>query len=133
MTRRAGTPAPAPATVGRRATALGLGGLAAFQLALAAGAPWGRVSYGGAHAGVLPGRLRRTSAVAAVVYAGLAAAVASPATPPAARRRVLGAVSGLMAVGTVVNGISPSRPERALWTPTAALLAVAAWRARRGA
>jgi hypothetical protein len=35
-----------------------------------------------------------------------------------------------MGVATVVNGVSPSLPERAIWTPTAALLAVLAWRAR---
>lgn len=102
-----------------------------FQLALAAGAPWGRASYGGAHPGVLPDRLRVVSAGATCVYAGLAWAVVSPRVPARPRRRILTGVAGLMAVATVVNGISPSPPERAIWTPTAALVGALAWRARR--
>ncbi len=124
------SPAGTTTRLERRITTVGLGGVAAFQLALAAGAPWGRVSYGGTHAGVLPRRLRRASAAAAVVYSALALAVASPRTPPPARRHVLTGVSVLMGVGSVVNGISPSWPERAVWTPTTAALAVSAWRAR---
>lgn len=120
---------PGP-SVSRRATALGLGGLALFQVALAAGAPWGRISYGGAHPGVLPRRLRTVSAGAAVLYAGSGLAVVGPRTPVRLRRHVLTGVTGLLAVGTVVNGLSPSWPERALWTPTAAVLALCAWRAR---
>lgn len=114
----------------RRATAVGLGGLAFFQLALATGAPWGRASFGGAHPGVLPARLRAVSAGAALLYSGLAWAVVSPHTPVPLRRRLLTGVTGVMAVGTVLNGVSPSVLERAIWTPTSALLALSACRAR---
>lgn len=114
----------------RRVAAVGLGGLATFQLALAAGAPWGRASYGGAHPGVLPHGLRLVSAGAALFYSGLTVAVASQRTPVQARRQILTGIATLMSVGAVVNGISPSWPERAIWTPTAALLALSAWRAR---
>jgi hypothetical protein len=113
-----------------RATAAGLAGIGCFQLALAAGVPWGRASYGGSHPGVLTGHLRAVSAGAAVLYAGTAWAVVSPRLPASGRRRLLTGVTGLMGVATVVNGVSPSLPERAIWTPTAALLAVLAWRAR---
>ena len=47
-----------------------LAGVAAFQVALAAGAPWGRMSYGGQADtvdGVLPGSYRSMSAAAAVI------------------------------------------------------------------
>lgn len=115
----------------RRATGLGLGGLAGFQLALAMGTPWGRASYGGSHPGVLPAHLRAVSAGATVLYSVLALAVVSERTPTQLRRRVLTGVAGLMGVGAVVNGISPSWPERAIWTPTTTVLALSAWRARR--
>lgn len=113
-------------SVGRRATAVGLRGLAFFQLALATGAPWGRASYGGAHPGVLPDHLRVVSAGATLLYSGLSWAVVSTRTPVQLRRRLLTGVAGLMGVGAVVNGISPSWPGRAIWTPTAALLALSA-------
>ncbi len=96
----------------RRVTAFGLGGLAFFQLALATGAPWGRASYGGAHSGVLPDHLRVVSAAATLLYSGLTGAVVSPCTPVHMRRRLLPGVAGLMGVGVVMNGISPSWPER---------------------
>ncbi len=114
----------------RSATAVGLGGVAAFQVALAAGAPWGRASYGGTHSGVLPRHLRLVSAGAALFYSGLTAVIVSQQTPVRVRRHALTGIATLMGVGAVVNGISPSWPERAIWTPTTALLAASAWRAR---
>ncbi|WP_130014158.1 hypothetical protein [Serinicoccus sediminis] len=117
-------------TPARTVTAVGLGGVAAFQLALALGAPWGRASYGGQHEGVLPQRLRMVSAGAVVAYAALAVTVASERTSPQVRRGVLTAVAGLMSVAAVPNAISRSRLERTIWTPTTLALAYAAWRAR---
>ena len=118
-------------SVERGAVAVGLAGLAAFQAALAIGTPWGRASYGGAHIGVLPSRLRVVSAGAALLYSGLSVAIVSRRTPLRVRRHVLTGITALMGVGAVLNGISPSWPERATWTPTTALLAALAWRARR--
>ena len=118
-------------SVERGAVAVGLAGLAAFQTALAIGTPWGRASYGGAHIGVLPSRLRVVSAGAALLYSGLSVAIVSRRTPLRVRRHVLTGITALMGVGAVLNGISPSWPERATWTPTTALLAALAWRARR--
>lgn len=130
VTEPPSVPASQVPSLQRGVAAAGLGVLGAFQLGLAAGLPWGRVSYGGAHPGVLPQHLRRVSAGASVVYAGLAVAVTSRHTPVQVRRQVLTGVAALMGVGTVMNGISPSWPERALWTPTAAVVALCAWRAR---
>ncbi|MFK5584705.1 hypothetical protein [Serinicoccus sp. LYQ131] len=65
------------------------------------------------------------------LYAGLAVTVANPRTPERLRRRVLTGVAGLMGIATVMNAVSPSLPERAIWTPTAAVVGLSAWRARR--
>ena len=56
-----------PATGAAIAAAVILGGLAAFQLALALGAPYGRFAWGGRYA-VLPTPLRVGSLVTMVVY-----------------------------------------------------------------
>ncbi|MDN5571812.1 MAG: hypothetical protein L0G22_11275 [Propionibacteriaceae bacterium] len=103
--------------------------IGSFQAALAAGAPWGAAAYGGESPGVLPGRLRTTSAVAAPLYLGAAAAIATPGTPEALRRGVLWAAAPLLSVGTLANLATPSPIERALWAPTAAAGAALAWRA----
>lgn len=118
---------PSARTAGRAAAAL-LTGVAGFQLALAAGAPWGVVAYGGAHPGVLPDELRLASAVAAPVYGALAA-VAAGAGGTRLRRGVLRGTTALLAVACAVNLASPSLPERLLWVPVTAAAAVLAWRA----
>jgi hypothetical protein len=56
------------------ACAVGFAGLAAFQLLLAAGAPWGEAAWGGVNTGQQPTRLRVGSAISILVY-GVAAAV----------------------------------------------------------
>lgn len=99
------------------------GALVAFQVALAAGAPWGEVSWGGGHAGVLPEQLRVASGVSAVLWSG-ALLVAATRSPAAGVRRVRAGYAALAAVGTVMNAISPSLNERLVWTPVAAGLAV---------
>ena len=53
------------------AAAIGFAGIAVFELALAAGAPWGHAAWGGAHAD-LSAAQRAGSAVAVVVWAGAA-------------------------------------------------------------
>lgn len=109
------------------------GAVGVFQLALAAGAPWGAAAWSGAHPGVLPENLRVASAVSAVVYATLGAVTATGLVGPTARRRILTGASGLMVVGTAMNLASPSLVERALWSPVAGALAVLLWRTRRDA
>lgn len=108
-----------------------LGTVAAFQVALAGGAPWGAAAWGGAYAGVLPPGMRLASAVSASVYVLLAATLLSSRVPPRTRRRVLAVACGLLVVGTLMNLASPSGVERAIWAPVAAALAVSLWLARR--
>jgi hypothetical protein len=103
--------------------------LAVFQLALACGAPLGRFAWGGQH-DVLPSRLRRGSVIAVVLYAAfslvLLAASGVLVIP------VLEPVSILLcwmiviylSIGTVMNLLSRSKPERFVMTPIAAVLAL---------
>jgi hypothetical protein len=115
-----------------RAVALaGSAGLLAFQVGLAAGAPWGALAWGGRYEGVLPRELRVASAASTLVYAGSLAAAGSR-TGSARLTRVRTAYTILYAVGTVMNAASRSTPERVLWTPVAGALALSFWRLRRG-
>lgn len=102
--------------------------LAGFQLALALGAPWGRLAWGGQER-VLPPRLRRASALNIVIYAGIAVielnrAGAFELIPEPLLGVVAWVVFGFFCLGVVMNLISRSLPERAVMTPVAALLAV---------
>ena len=129
----AAAPRPVPPLTASRAAALLLGGVGAFQVALAASAPWGAAAWGGAATGVLPPELRVASAGSAAAYAVLAIVVGSARGSARTRRALLTGASALMGAGTVMNLASPSLVERLLWTPVAAGLAVLLWRARREA
>ena len=117
-----------PSRAGRAAAALLLG-VATFQALLAGGAPWGRAAYGGARTGVLPNSLRVSSAIAAVLYAVLAAAIGTRIAPDVVRSRITSGTSALMIVGSIMNAASPSVVERIIWTPVAALLVITLRRA----
>jgi hypothetical protein len=105
-------------------------GLAAFQIALAAGAPLGSLAWGGKHR-VLPTGLRIGSAVSVLLYALFAWIIVAAAAsidrfgdyiePEHPGIWVLTAYFGL---GVVVNLVSRSRPERFVMTPVAAVLSV---------
>lgn len=101
--------------------------VAAFQFALAAGAPWGRASYGGSHSGRLPAGLRLTSAVAFAVWVLVAVSVLRRAgtevwapLPDGWLPVALWIVAGFLAISVVMNGISRSRIER-IWSPVCAV------------
>ncbi|GMA90815.1 hypothetical protein [Homoserinibacter gongjuensis] len=104
-------------------------GLSAFQLALAAGAPWGRAAFGGQHPGTLPARLRVSSAVATVVWAAVALIVARHAglpvwapLPDAWLAVAVWVATALGVVAIALNALTPSRIERAIWLPISVLL-----------
>jgi hypothetical protein len=115
-----------------------LGVVVLFQLALAAGAPWGAAAYGGRAAlddGRLPPRYRVASAGTAVILAGAlwlvlaAGAVISP-TPIAENVLGVGAwvLVGLFALNTVGNLAGRHPVER--WGAggiTAVLTILCAW------
>jgi hypothetical protein len=103
--------------------------IAAFQLALALGAPLGRAAWGGRH-DRLPTNLRRSSAVAAVVWVIAALVILGRGgyldVPGPVEFTTWGAwiVAVVLGLGAVVNVASSSPWERFGWAPFAALLAV---------
>ncbi|CAA9260012.1 MAG: hypothetical protein AVDCRST_MAG50-2943 [uncultured Acidimicrobiales bacterium] len=115
--------------VEHRITLTLLAGVATFQLALVAGAPWGAAAWGGQAPGVLPTSLRVGSAVNVLVYAALAGIVVTDRLSSTARRRVLTGTSLIMVLATVMNLATRSPVER-IWAPVAAGLAVLLWRGR---
>ncbi len=100
-----------------------------FQLALAAGAPWGQVAMGGRYPGRFPTQLRVGALVQAVLLSFLALVVLSRA---GVGFPVLDPVSGWMVwiavaislLSLILNLITPSKWERRLWAPVALVLVV---------
>jgi hypothetical protein len=108
--------------------AIGCLGIAAFQVALTAGAPIGRAAWGGAHER-LPRSLRVASAVAVFVWVLAALIVlagagfeASP-IPASVADSATWALAGLLLVGAAMNSLSRSRLERLIWVPVGLFLA----------
>lgn len=99
----------------------------AFQVALAAGAPWGAYAMGGAFPGQFPPPLRVAALVQAALLVGLAAIVLARAgliRPRWARasRWPIWFVVAFAVVSFILNLITPSAGERAIWAPVAFLL-----------
>lgn len=110
-----------------------------FQLALAAGVPWGEYAMGGAYPGQLPPALRIAAVIQAAILAGFAAIIATRAGLIATRRVRLfywlaWVVVAYCVVGFVLNSITPSAGERAIWAPVTLIMllcsAVVAWESR---
>jgi hypothetical protein len=102
-------------------------GVIAFQIALAAGAPWGAYAMGGASPGQFPPSLRIAAIVQAAFIAGTIAIVlvraeVIRATWVGTARKLVWAVVALGTVSLVLNLITPSASERTIWAPVAALL-----------
>ncbi len=104
-----------------------LGAVAMFQALLTFGAPLGRFAWGGQHR-VLPTPLRVGSALSIVVYALLAAVVLARAdlvatgASDAVVRTAAWVVVGYFVIGIGINLASRSKSERAVMTPTVAVL-----------
>jgi len=101
----------------------------AFQVALAAGAPWGAFAMGGAFPGQFPPALRIAVLVQAVLLLALAAVVLARAgviLPGWSRvsRWLIWFVVAFAALSFVLNLITPSSGERAIWAPVAFLLLI---------
>lgn len=104
-------------------------GVVAFQSALAAGAPWGAYAMGGAFPGQFPSAMRVAAIIQAVLLVGMAAAILARAgliLPRWSRvsRWLTWVVVAFAAVSLVLNLITPSAGERAIWAPTALLLLI---------
>ncbi|WP_210403839.1 hypothetical protein [Salinibacterium sp. UTAS2018] len=103
--------------------------IAAFHLAVAAGAPLGEYTQGGANQGVLPQQGRIIAGVSATIVLVLAAAILARGEQGALRKAPhrLSAVFSWIAttyagVGIVLNLITPSATERAIWAPVTMVL-----------
>jgi hypothetical protein len=101
----------------------------AFQIALAAGAPWGSYAMGGAFPGQFPPSMRIAALFQAALLAGFAAVVLARAglILPGwhkASRRLIWVVVAFSALSLVLNLITPSAGERAIWAPVAFLLLI---------
>ena len=104
-------------------------GVIAFQLALAAGAPWGEFAMGGAYPGQFPPELRVAAVVQAVVLGLLALVVlarAGIALPKWSKtsRWLVWVVVAFSALSLVLNSITPSARERMIWAPVALVMLV---------
>lgn len=117
-----------PARTAAVAVAAGFLAIAAFQVALALGAPLGRAAWGGTYT-QLPTGLRIASAfavgiwvLAALIVLGRAGFQVSP-LPPAFLRWGTWTLVGVSVLAALVNIASPSSWERFLWGPVALILA----------
>jgi len=104
-------------------------GIVAFQIALAAGAPWGSFAMGGAFPGQFPPALRVAAVVQAallLVWAGVVLARAQVALPKWERtaRWLIWVVVAFSAVSLVLNLITPSGGERMIWAPVAFVMLI---------
>jgi hypothetical protein len=103
-------------------------GLVLFQIALAVGAPFGHAAYGGQSA-ELSTSLRISSAVAAIIWSAAALIVLRRGgvtgwapLPDAWLGVVVWVLVGLSVVAVIMNAITPSALERAIWLPFSVLL-----------
>ena len=107
--------------------------VAAFQLALALGAPWGEFAMGGAFPGSYPPAMRIGALVqmGLLVASGLVILCRAGLVLPrwrGASRWLAWVVVVLFGAGAVLNLITPSALERALWALVAICLFVMALR-----
>jgi hypothetical protein len=106
--------------------------IAAFQTALACGAPFGAATQGGSNPGQLPRDLRLLSGVIAVVWLVAALVVLAragrPVVPLGQPVQRVGAwvLVGVLSIGTMLNFASSSPWERFGWGPFALLMLVLA-------
>lgn len=102
-------------------------GLTLFQLALAAGAPWGEFAMGGAFPGQFPPTMRVAAVIQAALIIGMVTIVLTRAEIFFAgwvrrARWLIWVVVGYGVIGLILNVITPSAGERALWMPVAVVM-----------
>lgn len=107
-------------------------GVVAFQIALAAGAPWGAYAMGGAAPGQFPPAMRIGAIIQALLLAGMAAVILARAgliLPGWSRAShwLVWIVVAITALSLVLNLITPSAGERAIWLPTLSLLLISSF------
>lgn len=103
--------------------------IVAFQIALAAGAPWGAFAMGRAFPDQFPPALRIMPIIQAALLVGFALVVLARADiilPEWSRasRWLAWIVVAFAALSLVLNLITPSAGERAIWAPTAFIMLI---------
>lgn len=98
-----------------------------FQLALAAGLPWGSIAWGGAFPGVLPLHMRFASVGSAALLFLFAVVVQVRAGTgqskwKSASRKLIWVVVVYSGLGVIANTMTPSFWERVIWVPVTLLL-----------
>lgn len=104
-------------------------GVVGFQIALALGAPWGEYAMGGAFPGQYPPELRVGAVIQAILLVGFAVVVLARAELIQVRwlrraRWLIWVVVAFFVISLVLNLITPSAGERALWVPVISLLLI---------
>ena len=104
-------------------------GVVAFQIALALGTPWGEYAMGGAFPGQYPPVLRAGAVLQAILLVGFTVVVLACAELIQVRwlrmaRWLIWVVVAFFVISLVLNLITPSAGERALWVPVVSLLLI---------
>lgn len=104
-------------------------GVIVFQIALAAGLPWGKFAMGGAFPGQFPPEMRVAAVVQAVILALLSLVVLARAgiTLPKwshTSRWLIWVVAAFSTISLILNTITPSAGERAIWAPVALIMLI---------
>ena len=103
--------------------------VALFQLALAAGVPWGSIAMAGKFPGRLPPRMRAVAFVQIFVLLFLGAimwtraGIIFPQWYLASGKFIWGVVA-FGVLGFIMNLITPIKWERIIWAPVAAILLI---------
>jgi hypothetical protein len=100
-----------------------------FQMAVILGAPWGHLTQGGFHPGVLPLQQRVMAVASVVLMAGMAFVMLSHAgvlTRKGWTRVAIWGVVVMAVLGAVMNLATPSAPERMIWAPVTLVMLVCA-------
>lgn len=95
-----------------------LAGVIGFQIALIFGAPWGRLTQGGANEGPLPTKGRVLAGVSILILIGMGGAALSTAGNwPNWPVWTVWPALAVQALSCLANWVTPSKPERRLWGP----------------
>lgn len=105
----------------------GIIGIIGFQFALMAGAPLAHITQGGQRTGSLPTKGRVLAGLSVFVLLGKGMAIASAAGVwPGWPIWTAWIALAVQAIVTLLNWITPSKPERRVWAPiTTCMLAAA--------
>lgn len=100
-----------------------------FQIALALGAPWGEMAMGGKFPGRFPTKMRIAAIVQIMILVFIVLVVLTRAgllyeEYLLLSKSVIWGVVVFCLIGAVLNTITPSKKERALWAPVTIVLSI---------